>query len=179
MGAQSYERVSLSYQHRSESLTPLQVPGSEEDVPETPHEAQEPIPSSPPPPFRSRTSSIASRRHPPQHSAGPVDQTLEDTFDAGPNDENEDEAFEDDRQRLMRDATVNSQTQDSRPGFGRGVTSFPSIFGSNRARTSKPSAISNDGVFANLNAKPERGDKLEEQPPVGSRLLLIFFAWLM
>jgi len=26
-------------------------------------------------------------------------------------------------------------------------------------------ASSNDGVFANLNAKPERGEKLEEQPP--------------
>ena len=25
---------------------------------------------------------------------------------------------------------------------------------------------SNDGVFANLDAKPERGEKLEEQPPV-------------
>lgn len=24
----------------------------------------------------------------------------------------------------------------------------------------------NDGVFANLNAKPERGEKVEEQPPV-------------
>jgi hypothetical protein len=24
----------------------------------------------------------------------------------------------------------------------------------------------NDGVFANLNAKPERGEKLEEHPPV-------------
>lgn len=26
----------------------------------------------------------------------------------------------------------------------------------------------NDGVFANLNAKPERGEKLEEHPPVRS-----------
>lgn len=26
----------------------------------------------------------------------------------------------------------------------------------------------NDGVFANLNAKPERGEKLEENPPVRS-----------
>ena len=25
---------------------------------------------------------------------------------------------------------------------------------------------SNDGVFANLDAKPERGEKIEEQPPV-------------
>lgn len=27
-------------------------------------------------------------------------------------------------------------------------------------------ASANDGVFANLNAKPERGEKTEEQPPV-------------
>lgn len=30
----------------------------------------------------------------------------------------------------------------------------------------------NDGVFANLNAKPERGEKLEDHPPVRSPNLL-------
>lgn len=30
----------------------------------------------------------------------------------------------------------------------------------------------NDGVFANLNAKPERGEKLEDHPPVRSSALL-------
>lgn len=30
----------------------------------------------------------------------------------------------------------------------------------------------NDGVFANLNAKPERGEKLEDHPPVRSSTLL-------
>lgn len=29
----------------------------------------------------------------------------------------------------------------------------------------------NDGVFANLNAKPERGEKLEDHPPVRSSTL--------
>ena len=28
---------------------------------------------------------------------------------------------------------------------------------------------SNDGVFANLSAKPERGEKIEEQPPVSTQ----------
>ncbi len=30
------------------------------------------------------------------------------------------------------------------------------------------SRSANDGVFANLSAKPERGEKTEEQPPVSS-----------
>ena len=29
---------------------------------------------------------------------------------------------------------------------------------------------SNDGVFANLSAKPERGEKIEEQPPVSTQM---------
>lgn len=40
---------------------------------------------------------------------------------------------------------------------------------SNRTPTPTPYSTfssSNDGVFANLNAKPELGEKTEEQPPV-------------
>lgn len=36
----------------------------------------------------------------------------------------------------------------------------PNTAGNNRFSSA------NDGVFANLNAKPERGEKTEEQPPV-------------
>ncbi|MCJ1326421.1 hypothetical protein MMC10_003085 [Thelotrema lepadinum] len=150
MVAQAYERV----------------PSSEADDPQSPQDGEPQTPNSPPPPFRSRASSIASRRHPSQHSSGPVDRTLEDTFDAGPNADGEDDSVEDDRQRLMRDAaTFSAQDTGSRPGFARALTTLPSIFSSNRSRGAASAAASNDGVFANLNAKPERGEKMEEQPP--------------
>lgn len=136
-------------------------------MPDTHHNAQRQVPSSPPPPFRSRASSIGSRRHGSHHSPEPVDQTLEDTFDAGPNADDEHNALEDDRQRLIHDAAVaHDQIQGTRPGVSRNITVLPSFFTSNRSRQTGPSAMSNDGVFANLSAKPEKGEKLEEQPPV-------------
>lgn len=115
---------------------------------------------------------MASRRLPFQHSSGPVDQTLEDTFNAGPNADTENEIIEDDRQRLIHDAAIAvAPDQESCPGFARAETTFPSIFGSNTRRNQGSSAMYNDGVFANLNAKPERGEKQEEQPPVGPTLV--------
>ena len=142
------------------------MPGSEEEAIDTPKDVQSMIPESPPPPFRSRASSIAFRRQPSQTTSRPVDQTLADTFDTSPNDYNND-GIDDDRQRLMRDAvTTSQQPSETRQALQRAATSFPSMFGVGRNQNSGPSAISNDGVFANLNAKPERGEKLEEQPPV-------------
>ena len=38
---------------------------------------------------------------------------------------------------------------------------------------------SNDGVFANLSAKPERGEKIEEQPPVSTQTARCIFAGLV
>lgn len=63
-----------------------------------------------------------------------------------------------------------------RPGVERTVTELPHfapappVQQSNRLFGSAGHArygLANDGVFANLNAKPELGEKLEEQPPVG------------
>jgi hypothetical protein len=62
----------------------------------------------------------------------------------------------------------------SRPGVERAVAEIP-VF--TPAAPGAPNRFygagghnqftsANDGVFANLNAKPERGEKLEEQPPV-------------
>ena len=149
------------------------MPSSEAEVPRTSQDGEIQTPSSPPPPFRSRASSIASRRHPSQQSSGPVDRTLEDTFDTGPNADGEEEPVEDDRQRLMRDAaTFTTRDSGSHPGFARAMPALPSIFSSNRNRNAASAAVSNDGVFANLNAKPERGEKMEEQPPVSRGLNL-------
>ncbi|KAJ5380008.1 uncharacterized protein N7496_002436 [Penicillium cataractarum] len=99
-------------------------------------------PTSPPPSFRSgsRSSSPSSRRllhGDPLHNDD--DQTLADAF--GDEDGSDDDEEPDDRQRLMR----------ANPDTG--------------IRGSRSVAPSNDGVFANLAAKPERGEKNEDLPP--------------
>lgn len=52
----------------------------------------------------------------------------------------------------------------SRGGLFRRTTVLPSFLSSSGASRSVTS--SNDGVFANLAAKPERGEKNEDLPPV-------------
>lgn len=145
--------------------------------------SNDPLPSSPPPSFRSRASSPSSRHVPSQDPlASQADQTLADTFDDGEGSDAEDGG--DDRQRLMRghpespasndNAAARSGQEDQRPTVvQRRLTELPVftplVAG---ARTAVGGARStNDGVFANLAAKPERGDKGEEKPPVSLSLL--------
>ncbi|KAJ9215942.1 hypothetical protein DTO166G4_2486 [Paecilomyces variotii] len=154
--------------------------GDTESFPPLP--ATETRPSSPPPSFHSRSSSPSSRRllhdDPVRNEA---DQTLADTF--GDDDESDDDEEPDARQRLMR-ANPEPQTQ---PGNGivdasssesaaqdgqrgpspqRRDTLLPS-FATPTASGRVVGGIhhTNDGVFANLNAKPERGEKNEDLPP--------------
>lgn len=152
----------------------------------TPHpsqDRQQQSPSSPPPSFRSRTSSPSSRRL--LASEDPIatdaERTLHDTFDDG-SDSDEEGRAEDDRQRLMRSNTTTSPAGSrSVLGGDRHIiqstsTSLPSPDAPRSVNVpARPHATnhpfssfshSNDGVFANLNAKPERGEKIEEQPPV-------------
>ncbi|KAB8236118.1 hypothetical protein ETB97_003772 [Aspergillus alliaceus] len=136
-------------------------------------------PNSPPPSFRSRSTSPSSRRllheDPLRNDA---DQTLADAFD----DESDSEADEpDDRQRLMRaqpesrpltdsssvtagspSGVINGQQQSEEPrnGIQRRQTILPTFGTGSRMISS-----TNDGVFANLAAKPERGEKNEDLPP--------------
>lgn len=138
------------------------------------------IPASPPPSFRSRTSSPASRNF--LASEDPVtsdaDRTLADTFDDGEDSDAEGNNGGDDRQRLMHNtpctpaAEQRIENDGTRPGLSQGIaadppSSTPAAQGHPNV-TSATSQLSsaNDGVFANLNAKPERGEKTEEQPPV-------------
>ena len=145
------------------------------------HDRQQ-SPSSPPPSFRSRTSSPSSRRL--LTSDDPIatdaERTLNDTFDDGSDSDGEGRG-EDDRQRLMRSNTTAS-TAGSRSvldGDRRVVQPVPTPQpGPDAPRPvnvpARPHATNhpfssfqhNDGVFANLSAKPERGEKTEEQPPV-------------
>ena len=154
MVGQAYERVRGCQPMSILSANSYQqIPHNEEDAHSTV------VPDSPPPPFRSRSSSLTSRRQP-SHEAGRVNQTLEETF--GEDNEND---GEDDRQRLIRDASTNMAS--SRSDGARPATSLPSFPTTGR---SGPAAPSNDGVFANLSAKPERGEKLEDHPPVSISL---------
>ncbi|WEW60581.1 hypothetical protein PRK78_006068 [Emydomyces testavorans] len=144
-------------------------------TPET--SAPYPIPSSPPPSFHSRASSRSSRpllSHDPLHSE--ADQTLADTFgEDGPGSDGEDEI--DDRQRLLKgnpsptpaegNAEVPPSTDEIRsPSRQRSSTVLPT-FG-NTSSSGAPRVMrsaANDGVFANLAAKPERGEKVDDLPP--------------
>ncbi|KAF2399842.1 metal homeostatis protein bsd2 [Trichodelitschia bisporula] len=132
-----------------------------------------PIPNSPPPSFHSRASSPTARRLLASQNAQSSDaeQTLADTFDS-PSDEDdsedEDADSSDDRQRLMhtagseRSSSHQTETVETVPRpIERRVTQLPvfsstQIYGAGNA---------NDGVFANLSAKPTRGEELDEKPP--------------
>ena len=128
------------------------------------------IPNSPPPSFRSRASSIMSR-----HNRA-VDPTLADTFDADGADSDE-ENDGDDRQRLMRGQAPSPSTEQSislptngsapvQPATERRPTELP--FFAPTTRRVYGGGSGSDGVFANLAAKPEAGEKMEEHPPVSS-----------
>ncbi len=146
-----------------------QVSAIDGDSPTSP-DAQ--IPHSPPPSFQSRTNSPSSRLLAPT----PVDQNLSDTFDADGSD-SEDENDGDDRQRLMRGTPSMSSTEQittatadaeaPRPVIERRVTQLPAFPPATRPGGRVYGGGSGtDGVFANLSAKPEIGEKLEEHPPV-------------
>ncbi|RMZ82190.1 hypothetical protein DV738_g1807, partial [Chaetothyriales sp. CBS 135597] len=129
------------------------------------------IPASPPPSFRSRESSVTGRLLSGSSSRGGIsseaDQDLADTFDDGRASDEEAEDEEDERQRFMR-GNPNPPTS-ARGSRGpvrppcrveRRVTELPA-FHPPQPRMSS----ANDGVFANLAAKLDRGEQVEEKPP--------------
>ncbi|KAJ5770042.1 uncharacterized protein N7511_002093 [Penicillium nucicola] len=139
--------------------------------------------ASPPPSFRSRSrsSSPSSRRllhNDPLNNDD--DQTLADAF--GDEDESDNDDEPDDRQRLMRAdpdfrSADNGQSASASSSDSRSDSQDPARAGILRRPTILPNfttpspggqrqiAPSNDGVFANLAAKPERGEKNEDLPP--------------
>lgn len=134
---------------------------------------------------RSRSSSPSSRRL--LHDdplRNDDDQTLADTF--GDEDGSDEDEEPDDRQRLMRanpdagspaaygqvassasssDARTDGQDAPRASPLPRRPTILPT-FTTPASGGSRSVAQSNDGVFANLAAKPERGEKNEDLPPV-------------
>jgi hypothetical protein len=178
MSSQRYERVRIPSAKPRHAIRPadpheymannhLQVSPNDEESPITPQ-----TPTSPPPSFRSRASSPTSRHH-----DIPVDQNLADTFGADGS-ESDEENDGDDRQRLMRGTPpsststeqVNTETTTTAdtprpPIIERRVTHLP-VFAPRTTGRVYGGGSGSDGVFANLSAKPETGEKAEEHPPV-------------
>lgn len=204
MSSQRYQRVRIppalipsppSQAPRYHDSFPTNIPQvNAQDEEDGPHSYQlnparsDLNPTSPPPSFRSRSSSPSSRRllhnDPVRHD----DQELADAF--GDEDNSDDDDEPDDRQRLMRantdgwappdlTQTPMSSSSESRndaqepsraaPGIPRRPTMLPT-FATPGSGGSRSVAPSNDGVFANLAAKPERGEKNEDLPPVSLHL---------
>lgn len=136
------------------------------------------LPTSPPPSFHSRASSPTSRHLLGQDPlASEAEQNLADAFDDGEASDAENDG--DDRQRLMRGDAPSATTPNpsvaspNAPVVERRVTELPVFRPQTQARAlNRPT---NDGVFANLAAKPERGEVQDEKPPVSSKSIS---AWL-
>ncbi|ODA81390.1 hypothetical protein RJ55_04355 [Drechmeria coniospora] len=112
------------------------------------------VPSSPPPSFRSRSSSPVRSR--------PVDAALADAFDS--DDDSDDEA--DDRQRLVRQsvATTGSISSVVSPPAAFFAQTTPAAAGSRTRYVG--GGVGTDGVFANMSARPELAStEKDEQPP--------------
>ena len=171
----------LSVVQRSSLTSSHQVP--EDDTVNTSaspeEEAHISTPISAPPSFRSRATSLASRQSQNDDTHSDAERMLAEAFNDGEGSDGE-QGEEDDRQRLIRQTTgvLADDARSARPGrLNRRITEIPSFVTSRHYTSSalrSPSGIvfhpnltsSNDGVFANLDAKPELGEKLEEQPPV-------------
>jgi hypothetical protein len=133
-------------------------------------EGPPPVPASPPPPFSSRpasptqSQSLLSRHDP---LADDAERTLAETFDSPSDDDDDDDGDDEEqgaRRRLVRPDEQESRSAPPNPPVERRVTQYPvfaptttRLYGSGRA---------NDGVFANLSAKPSQGDEVDEKPPV-------------
>ena len=182
MPGQGYERVRrfspppplcargpLPHGEGSDSDSRPQVAANEvDDSPATSLGAQRWPPASPPPSFHSRSPSPADQASRRLLSDDPLtheeDRTLADTFDSD-SDDDEDGDGRDDRQRLMRG---NPPAEDEEPvaqGIQRRVTELPT-FNTQAPTSGRVYGGGNGGVWANLSAKPTRGEDAEEKPPV-------------
>ncbi|KAI8965504.1 hypothetical protein F5Y11DRAFT_293464 [Daldinia sp. FL1419] len=137
----------------------------EPDTPINPPSLRPRAPNSPPPSFHSRASSAERRRR-------NVDPTLADAFDAEDDDSDDDEP--DDRQRLVRgnsfpipnNPTAQNSSGDAQPFTGNQTGQFSSGVNAQHAGSRVyGGGIQSDGVFSNMMARPERGEKVVEEAP--------------
>lgn len=177
MFSSNYERVSfvnyfsLSYTSR---LTRPQVQTHDDDDHVTGQQSQ-PIPNSPPPSFRSRNSSRRNSAQHDHHRDEDADRDIDDAFAAPSDDESEHDGPDADRRRLVqsndRDSSEAPAPEVQPPRLGRRVTEINMFLPGGSRSTNRVvggGSSANDGVFANISAKPTRGEELEEKPPVCS-----------
>ncbi|KAK5129759.1 hypothetical protein LTR08_002825 [Meristemomyces frigidus] len=136
------------------------------------HFPSAPLPNSPPPSFRSRASSMRVSRND-ESNQSEQERDMHDAFDAPSDDEDGDEGMRD-QQRLIPASRSGSQSPSgaeetgdtqSRPTAQRRITEIPAVTSSTAPSGRVVGGGSNDGVWANLNAKPRVGEDLEEKPP--------------
>ena len=128
------------------------------------------IPQSPPPSFRSQVSSRRSSRDDATHSA--EEQDLDNAFDAPSDDDDADDtAGRNDQQRLISHnstSAFNEAGSTERPSEperrNTDIPNFASAAPSGRVMGGGSQA--NDGVWANISAKPQAGEDVDEKPPV-------------
>ncbi|KAI1164190.1 hypothetical protein F5B18DRAFT_263084 [Nemania serpens] len=151
---------------------------TQDDDPDTPlgPSSRQPqrIPNSPPPSFHSRASSVDRRTQ-------NVNSDLADAFDTD-GDDSDDEP--DDRQRLVRgnsfplssqNTTISTPTSSTeaetrqgdparQPAQSQSVAGITPTQPATNSRT-YGGGIQSDGVFSNMTARPERGEKIVEEAP--------------
>ncbi|KAI5237840.1 hypothetical protein E4T43_07848 [Aureobasidium subglaciale] len=131
------------------------------------------IPTSPPPSFRSRNSSRRNSAQNDHHHDEDADRDIDDAFAAPSDDESDHDGPDADRRRLVqpsgRESPETAAPEVQPPRLGRRVTEInmflPGGSRSNSSRAIGGGTSANDGVFANISAKPTRGEELEEKPP--------------
>jgi hypothetical protein len=148
-------------------MATMQIAAEDDDV-----QSPVAVPTSPPPSFRSRNSSRRQSRDDPQ--ATEQQRHLNDAFDAPSDDDSDDDQPRDQRRLIQTNHTPSESPTDDDSASGaprptgpeRRVTEIPVFVPpTSSGRTAGRTAQVNDGVFANLNAKPRPGEELEEKPP--------------
>lgn len=129
-------------------------------------------PVSPPPSFHSRASSPTSRRLLSSHDPliSDAERALADSFDSPSDDEDPyggDERRIQGSQSSAQTGDASTEQNDTRRGLERRVTELPVFTPAVSTGSRAITRPTHDGVFTNLSAKPERGEKTEDQPPVG------------
>ena len=185
MAPQRYERVSARlysqsrHRHGASSnnrthtdMVASQIAADDTDISPT-NLSSTAYPNSPPPSFRSRNSSRRQSRDDARQSE--EERDLNDAFDAPSDDDDDDQ----DQRRLISHsrrasadsptAITSSSSPPPRPSIPeRRVTEIP-VFTpsapSTGTRVIGGGSSANDGVFANITAKPRAGEDLEEKPP--------------
>jgi len=169
MSTQRYERVgSLDHEMRPMINSSSKVAAlDEEDVSAiSQNNRQTSIPNSPPPSFRSRTSSLTPSHAEHTHLVSDADRTLADTFDSPSDDDDDHDERQllDERQRAMSGRPSDGPASET-DSVERNITQLPA-FPASTTTGRVIGAGSNDGVFANLSAKVLPGEEVEEKPPV-------------